>query len=208
MRDDVTWHHSFVQRHERCRVTGGQGATVWLTGLSGSGKSRIAALVERRLIDVGRAAYRLDGDNLRHGLNTDLGFDDTDRVENVRRVGEVARLFADAGIVAVVSLISPFRSGRDKVRAQHADAGLPFFEIHVNTPLAICEERDSKGLYAKARSGELRHFTGIDSPYEPPTAAHLVLTPAEGDPERQAELVLELLGGTGDATGHHLRKAR
>ena len=148
---------------------------------------------ERLLVESGRPAYVLDGDNIRHGLNADLGFSDDDRRENVRRVGEVARLMADAGIVALVPVISPFVAVRDAVRAAHEGAGIPFFEVFVDTPLELCEQRDPKGLYAKARRGELPGFTGIDSPYEPPAAPELVLTPADGDPDAQARRVLSLL---------------
>jgi bifunctional enzyme CysN/CysC len=166
---------------------------VWLTGLSGSGKSTVAVALEQRLVGAGRPAYILDGDNLRHGLNADLGFSDADRTENVRRVGEVARLLADAGVVAIVPVISPFRAGRDRVRALHAAAGVPFVEVFVDTPIEVCEQRDPKGLYKKARAGELAGFTGIDSPYEPPTSAELVLTPADGTPDDQAAEVLARL---------------
>jgi bifunctional enzyme CysN/CysC len=186
---DVTWHHGEVTRDERLT----RGATIWFTGLSGSGKSTIAAACERLLLAGGRPAYVLDGDNLRHGLNGDLGFSAEDRAENVRRVGEVARLFADAGVVVVVPLISPYRADRDRVRAAHDGAGLPFIEVHVATSIDVCEQRDPKGLYAKARAGEISGFTGIDDPYEPPVSPELVLTPADGTPERQAALVVETL---------------
>jgi adenylyl-sulfate kinase len=186
---NLTWHHGEISRDERPFL----GATVWLTGLSGSGKSTVAARLERLLVESGRPAYVLDGDNVRHGLNGDLGFTDDDRRENVRRIGEVARLMADAGVVALVPVISPFREGRDAVRAAHAAAAIPFLEVFVDTPIELCEQRDPKGLYAKARRGELPGFTGIDSPYEPPVAADLVLTPADGDPDAQAQRVLALL---------------
>jgi bifunctional enzyme CysN/CysC len=168
---------------------------VWFTGLSGSGKSTVAALVERALVAAGRPAYLLDGDNLRHGLNADLGFSAADRGENIRRVGEIARLFADAGVVALVPVISPYRVDRDRTRAVHAAAGLPFLEVFVDTPLAVCEARDPKGLYAKARAGEITGFTGIDDPYEAPAAPDLRLSPDDGDAEAQAALVLVLLAG-------------
>ena len=187
--DNVVWHTGAVDRGERPSA----GATVWFTGLSGSGKSTVAALVERSLVAVGRPAYLLDGDNLRHGLNADLGFSAADRTENIRRVGEVARLFADAGVVALVPVISPYRADRSRVRAIHEDVGLPFLEVFVDTPLSVCEERDPKGLYAKARAGEIRGFTGIDDPYEAPADPDLRLTPADGDAEAQAELVLRAL---------------
>jgi len=189
----VVWHPGHVAREERSRATGGGGRVVWFTGLSGSGKSTVAVEVERALVSSGRAAYLLDGDNLRLGLNVDLGFSAADRDENVRRVGEVATLFADAGVVALVPLVSPYRSARDAVRARVIAAGLPFAEVFVDTPLQICEQRDPKGLYAKARAGELSGMTGIDDPYEAPSAPELVLTPADGDAGAQARRVLALL---------------
>jgi len=172
---DVVWHAGNVQRSDR-----GQGRTLWLTGLSASGKSSLAVELERQLVEAGRSAYILDGDNLRHGLNADLGFSAADRAENIRRVGEVAALFADAGGVAIASLISPFAAERATARAVHERAGLPFTEIYVDTPLADCEARDPKGLYAKARSGEIAEFTGISSPYEPPLTPQFRVTPADG----------------------------
>ncbi|MBH0776430.1 adenylyl-sulfate kinase [Nocardia bovistercoris] len=185
----VVWHATAVGRDERAT----RGLTVWLTGLSGSGKSTVAVELERRLVASGRPAFLLDGDNLRHGLNSDLGFSDADRGENIRRVGEVAKLFAEAGVVAVVSLISPFAADRDRVRAAHVAAGIPFVEVFVDTPLAVCEERDPKGMYAKARAGEIRGFTGIDAPYEAPVEPDLVLRPEHGDPAAMAAVVLGLL---------------
>jgi len=186
---NITWHAGEVTAVDRPSL----GATVWLTGLSGSGKSTVAVELERLLVAAGRPAYRLDGDNLRHGLNADLGFTAEDRDENVRRAGEVARLFADAGVVAVVPLISPFRAGRDRARAVHDGAGVRFLEVFVDTPIELCEQRDPKGLYAKARAGEITGFTGIDDPYEAPASPELVLTPADGDPVAQARRVLALL---------------
>ncbi|MGY1900358.1 adenylyl-sulfate kinase [Nocardia gipuzkoensis] len=185
----VVWHSTAVERDER----GTRGLTVWLTGLSGSGKSTVAVELERRLVAAGRPAFLLDGDNLRHGLNSDLGFSPADREENVRRVGEVAKLFADAGVVAVVSLISPYRADRDRVRAAHEAAGIPFLEVFVDTPLAVCEARDPKGMYAKARAGEIRGFTGIDDPYEAPTDAEIVLRPDHGDPASMAATIIARL---------------
>ena len=158
MSTNVTWHDGEVGRNDRPS----QGATVWLTGLSGSGKSTVAVVLEQLLVGLGRPAYRLDGDNLRLGLNADLGFTTADRDENVRRAGEVARLFAEAGVVAIVPLISPYRTGRDHARKIHLEAGLPFYEVFVDTPLSICEQRDPKGLYVKARAGEIKGFTGIN----------------------------------------------
>jgi bifunctional enzyme CysN/CysC len=185
----VVWHPAAVGRSDRAT----QGMTVWLTGLSASGKSTIAAELERRLVLAGRPAYRLDGDNLRHGLNAGLGFSPQDRAENVRRVGEVAQLFADAGLVAIVSLISPYRTDRDLVRARHAAAGLPFLEVFVDTPVDVCESRDPKGMYARARAGEITGFTGVDDPYEVPVEPALVLRPQDGDPAAMAAKVLALL---------------
>ncbi len=191
--ENVVWHESDLPRSDRWAALGVAGATLWFTGLSGSGKSTVAVAVERRLLEAGTPAYLLDGDNLRHGLNGDLGFSAEDRSENVRRVGEVARLFADAGVVALVPLISPYRADRDRARAAHDAARVPFFEVFVNTPIEECEARDPKGLYAKARAGEITGFTGIDDPYEAPVAPDLELTPADGDPAAQAQVVLGLL---------------
>jgi bifunctional enzyme CysN/CysC len=174
----VFWHDATVGRDARWSAAGLRGATVWFTGLSGSGKSTVADAVATALLAEGRAVYVLDGDNVRHGLNADLGFSAPDRAENVRRIGEVARLMADAGLVALVPVVSPYRVDRDRVRAAHAAADLPFLEVHMATPLATCEARDPKGLYAKARAGELTGMTGIDDPYEAPPAPELTLTPA------------------------------
>ncbi|MEV0542283.1 adenylyl-sulfate kinase [Nocardia salmonicida] len=186
----VVWHRSAVSRAER----GHAGATVWLTGLSGSGKSTLAVELERQLVAAGRPAYLLDGDNLRHGLNAGLGFTPADRDENVRRVAEVAALFADSGAVAIVSVISPFAAQRSNARTAHADRELPFHEVFVDTPLSECERRDAKGLYAKARAGELPGFTGIGSPYERPENADLVITPELGSPAEIAAHILRELG--------------
>jgi bifunctional enzyme CysN/CysC len=185
---NITWHAG-VARGERLF----RGATVWFTGLSGSGKSTVAAICEHQLIALGRPAYLLDGDNLRHGLNADLGFSAADRTENIRRVGEVARLFADAGVVALVPVISPYSADRNRARQAHDDVGLPFFEVFVDTPIEVCEARDPKGLYAKARAGEIKGFTGIDDPYEAPEHPDLRLTPDDGTAEQLASRVLALL---------------
>jgi bifunctional enzyme CysN/CysC len=193
----AVWHPGHVSREDRWSTSVRAGATLWFTGLSGSGKSSVAVEVERLLVAAGRSAYLLDGDNLRHGLNGDLGFSDEDRTENVRRVGEVARLFADAGVVAIVPLISPFRAGRDHARQVHEVAGLPFAEIFIDTPLEICEQRDPKGLYAQARAGSLRGMTGIDAPYEPPLEPTLRLVPADGDVTAMALRVIALLDSVG-----------
>ncbi|MGI9601802.1 MAG: adenylyl-sulfate kinase [Acidimicrobiales bacterium] len=191
---NVVWHGGHFARNDRWGALGVRGATLWFTGLSGSGKSTVAVEVERLLIEQRQPAYLLDGDNLRHGLNGDLGFTAEDRDENVRRVSEVARLFADAGTVALVPLVSPYRAARDRAREIHQLADVPFFEVFIDTPIELCEQRDPKGLYAKARAGEIKGFTGIDDPYEAPARPELVLTPEHGDPEQQARSVLELLG--------------
>jgi adenylyl-sulfate kinase len=190
---NVVWHAGSLSRADRRAALGFSGATVWLTGLSGSGKSTVAVALERLLVDAGRPAYLLDGDNLRHGLNGDLGFSPVDRDENVRRASEVARLFADAGVTAIVPLISPYRAGRERAREIHTRAGLAFIEVFVDTPIELCEARDPKGLYAKARAGELTGFTGVDDPYEAPSSPELVLRPSDGSPAEQAALVLALV---------------
>jgi len=174
---NITWHEGDVSRGTRAGVTGGAGATLWFTGLSGSGKSTLAAAVERRLVAGGRAAYRLDGDNLRTGINADLGFSREERLENCRRVAEVARLFADASMVAVVAVISPYAESRAFARRIHAEASLPFVEVFMATPAAECAVRDPKGLYADAASGSITSFTGIDDPYEVPDDPDLAIGP-------------------------------
>lgn len=190
---DVVWHPSAVERAARWEVTGTAGATVWLTGLSGSGKSTLAVELERHLIGLGRASYILDGDNLRHGLNGDLGFSEEDRDENVRRVAHVARLFADAGLVAIVPLISPYREARLQARRIHDAAGLAFLEVFVDTPLEVCEQRDPKGLYARARRGEVTGMTGIDAPYEAPAHPDLHLSMDRVDPAVAVGSIVERL---------------
>lgn len=197
---NLTWHHAALTRAERWAAAGAWGVTVWFTGLSGSGKSTVAVALERLLVAEGRLTSLLDGDNLRHGLNADLGFSEEDRTENVRRVGEVARLMAEAGVVALVPVISPFRWGRDAVRTAHEAAGLRFIEVFVDTPLEACEARDPKGLYAKARRGQLSGMTGVDSPYEAPLRPDLVLRPADGPAEAQAERILPLCKGASAAS--------
>jgi bifunctional enzyme CysN/CysC len=188
---NVVSHKPTCTREQRATV----GMTVWLTGLSASGKSTVGAELERRLVVAGRPAYLLDGDNLRHGVNAGLGFTMHDRQENVRRAGEIAKLFADAGLIAVVSLISPYRADRDQVRQIHENAGLRFVEVFVDTPLEVCAERDPKGLYAKARAGEITGFTGVDDPYEVPHSPDVILRPDDGDPGSQAGILLDWLGG-------------
>lgn len=190
---DVTWDPAALTRQRRWDALGQRGATVWFTGLSGSGKSTIARRVEASLVQRGRMAYRLDGDNLRHGLNTGLGFSPEDRCENVRRVAEVAALFADAGVVALVALVSPFREGRDAARRTHASAGLAFFEVWVDTSLDECRRRDPKGLYRRADEGSLPQMTGVEQAYEPPERPELVIPGATSSVADAASQVLELL---------------
>ncbi len=186
---NIVWQAGEVSRSARPS----RGATVWFTGLSGSGKSTVAAAVESALVAAGRPAYLLDGDNLRHGLNADLGFTPDDRAENVRRVAHVAQLLADAGVVALVPVISPYRAGRQYARDIHVAAELPFVEVWVSTPIEECERRDPKGLYVRARAGELRAFTGIDDPYEAPEAPELMLPTHELSVGAAVELVLQHL---------------
>jgi bifunctional enzyme CysN/CysC len=169
------WHEPAISREARWAHHHLHGATVWLTGLSGSGKSTIANDLARELFSANVLAYVLDADNLRHGLNANLGYTDDDRSENVRRVGEVARLFADAGFVAIVPIISPFAVDRRRVRVAHETSGLGFVEVHVATALAECERRDVKGLYARVRAGQMQGVSGVDAPYEAPTAPDLVV---------------------------------
>jgi adenylyl-sulfate kinase len=176
---NVVWQQTQTTREGRWAALGHAGATVWLTGLPASGKSTLAAAVEARLLAEGRAAYLLDGDNLRHGLNGDLGFSPEDRAENVRRTAEVAALIADAGVVALAALVSPYVADRDAARTVHGHRGIAFLEIHVATSLAECERRDPKGLYARARAGELDGLTGVSAPYEPPESPDLRVVPDE-----------------------------
>jgi adenylylsulfate kinase len=190
---NITWHEGHVKREERQQLLNQQGCTLWFTGLSGSGKSTIAFTLEHALVQRGHLAYVLDGDNIRHGLNKNLGFSAADREENIRRIGEVAKLFADTGIIAMTSFISPYRKDRDNVRALHQAGNLRFLEIHVNTPLETCEKRDPKGLYKKARAGELKNFTGIDDPYEPPTKPELSLDATTVSPQQATVQLLTYL---------------
>ena len=169
------WHEPGVTRAQRWNKHGLSGATVWLTGLSGSGKSTIANELARELLNTSRLAYILDADNSRHGLNADLGFTDEDRAENIRRMAEVACLFADSGLVAVVPIISPFIASRAHARKIHEDRNMKFIEVHVATPLDECERRDTKGLYAKVRSGDMTGLSGVDSPYEAPVSPDVVV---------------------------------
>jgi len=189
--ENLTWHIGEVDRDARATAHGHRGAVLWLTGLSGSGKSTIGHRVERMLIERGAFAYVLDGDNIRLGLNRDLGFSPEDRVENIRRIGEVARLFADAGALVLSAFISPYRQDRDRVRALMAPG--EFIEVFVDTPLEICEARDPKGLYKKARAGEISNFTGLDAPYEAPDIPEVRLETAELSVDEAAAQVIRYL---------------
>jgi adenylylsulfate kinase len=170
---NITWHASEIGRADREKLLGQKGATIWLTGLSGSGKSTIAVAAEAEIVRRGRLAYVLDGDNVRHGLNSNLGFSPEDRTENIRRIGEVAKLFTDSGVLCFTSFISPYRADRDTARALMSDDD--FIEVFVDADVATCEERDPKGLYKKARAGEIPEFTGISAPYEAPEKPELVV---------------------------------
>ena len=173
--NNITWHEGIISRKDRIRLTGQQGLTLWFTGLSASGKSTLAAALEKFLLERGLKAYRLDGDNIRFGLNSDLGFSAEDRKENIRRISEVAKLFADASLISLTSFISPYAADREEARRIHDLAGVPFIEVFVDCPIDVAEQRDPKGLYKKARSGLIKGFTGIDDPYEAPASPEIHL---------------------------------
>jgi len=194
---NITWHDGDIKREERWSALNTTGLTMWFTGLSASGKSTIASALEQALVNRGVNCYRLDGDNVRFGLNKNLGFSAEDRAENIRRISEVAKLFADSGAVTLTSFISPYRADRDACRELHDAAGLKFVEVFVDTPLDVCEQRDPKGLYKKARAGEIKGFTGIDDPYESPENAELILKTAEMPLEACVEACIEYLEGAG-----------
>ncbi len=194
---NITWHEGTVTRQERQDNLSQKGATIWLTGLSASGKSTIAVALEQVLMQQGKRAYVLDGDNVRHGLNKNLGFSAEDRTENIRRIGEVSKLFADAGLLSITSFISPYSADRDLVRKLHDEADIPFLEVYVELPLKVAEERDPQGLYKKARAGEIKGFTGIDDPYEEPSNAELILHTADQTIEESVRTLLELIDARG-----------
>jgi adenylylsulfate kinase len=192
---NITWHKGEVTRADRQRMLGQKGCVIWFTGLSGSGKSTLAHAVEEKLFAMGHLTYVLDGDNVRFGLNKNLGFSPADREENIRRIGEVSKLFADAGVFAMTAFISPYRADRDNARALLAEG--EFVEVYVKVPLAVAEERDPKGLYKKARAGEIKEFTGIDAPYEEPLNAELVIDTSEHNLEESADMVVAYLQKSG-----------
>ncbi|GME85591.1 unnamed protein product [Ambrosiozyma monospora] len=192
MSTNITWHHNLTH-DERKTLAKQSGATLWLTGLSASGKSTIACALERYLLSKNVNSYRLDGDNVRFGLNKDLGFSEKDRNENIRRISEVSKLFADACLISVTSFISPYRADRDEARKLHESAGLPFVEIYVDVPLEVAEKRDPKGLYKKARQGLIKNFTGIDDPYEAPEKPEIHLNTAESSVEECVEIIVKYL---------------
>ena len=188
---NITWHEGSVSREEREQLLNQKGVTVWMTGLSASGKSTIACILEQMLLHKHKHAYRLDGDNIRMGLNKNLGFSAEDRAENIRRIGEVAKLFTDAGVIAITSFISPYKKDRDAVRALNKPG--EFIEVYVNVSLEAAEKRDPKGLYKKARAGQIKGFTGIDDPYEAPEKAEIVIDTEAMKPEVAAERLLKYL---------------
>ena len=190
---NVTWQDGEVSREDRSDILRQRGATIWFTGLSGSGKSTIAIALERALYSIGKLSYRLDGDNVRLGINKNLGFSEADRKENIRRIGEVAKLFGDAGLLSLSSFISPYKGDRDEVRELHKQAGLKFIEVFVDCSLAEAEKRDPKGLYKKARAGEIKNFTGIDDPYEAPTSPEIYLKTDEMSVDQEVQIILDHL---------------
>jgi adenylyl-sulfate kinase len=192
---NLTWQDHTVDRHEREALLGQKGCVLWFTGLSGSGKSTVAGALEKALMQKGHLAYRLDGDNIRHGLNADLGFSPAERTENIRRIGEVAALFVDAGVIVLTAFISPYRA--DRARVKQTAAQDRFLEIYVRAPLAVCEQRDPKGLYRRARAGQIAQFTGIDAPYEEPVAADVILDTDRLSVNRCVALLLETLKAKG-----------
>jgi len=190
---NVTWQDGEISREDRFNILRQRGATIWFTGLSGSGKSTIAVALEHALYNVGKLSYRLDGDNVRLGINKNLGFSEADRKENIRRIGEVAKLFGDAGLLSLSSFISPYKGDRDEVRDLHEQSGLKFIEVFVDCSLAEAERRDPKGLYKKARAGEIKNFTGIDDPYEAPTDPEIHLKTDEMTLEQEVQIILDHL---------------
>ncbi len=198
---NITWHSGSVTKEDREKLLNQKGAVIWFTGLSGSGKSTLAHAVEEKLFESGHLSYVLDGDNIRHGLNKNLGFSPEDREENIRRIGEVSKLFCDAGIIAMTAFISPYLSDREKARSL-VESG-KFIEIFVKVPLEVAEQRDPKGLYKKARAGEIKEFTGIDAPYEEPMNAELIIDTSKHSLEESTEIVIKYLRDKKIISPHH-----
>ena len=194
---NVTWHEGLVSREDRYNILRQKGATIWFTGLSGSGKSTVAVALEKALMEKGHLCYRLDGDNIRLGINKNLGFSAEDRTENIRRIGEISKLFVDTGVIVLSSFVSPYRADRDIVRELHDAGDMDFLEIFVDVPLDVAEQRDPKGLYKKARAGEIKNFTGISDPYEAPLNAELVLNSHEQSLEEEVEILLAMMSERG-----------
>lgn len=187
---NIVWHKTNVTREDRETLLKQKGIVLWFTGLSGSGKSTVAVALEKKLHDMGKLTYLLDGDNVRHGLNKNLGFTDEDRVENIRRISEVAKLFVDSGVITIATFISPFIEERNKVREL---LGNDFVEVYIDCPLEVCEKRDPKGIYHKARKGEIKNFTGIDSPYEKPTNPEITVSTNLNSIEECVDLIIDYL---------------
>jgi adenylylsulfate kinase len=190
---NVYWHDGEVSREDRNTLLKQKGATLWFTGLSGSGKSTIAVALEKALMEKGHLCYRLDGDNIRLGINKNLGFSAQDRTENIRRIGEISKLFVDTGVIVLSSFVSPYRADRDIVRELHDAGEMAFLEVFVDVPLDVAEQRDPKGLYKKARAGEIKNFTGISDPYEAPLKAELVLNSHEQTLEEEVNILLAMM---------------
>jgi adenylylsulfate kinase len=204
---NVTWHDGEVSRENRYQLLRQKGATIWFTGLSGSGKSTIAVALETALFYNSKMSYRLDGDNVRLGINKNLGFSEQDRKENIRRIGEIAKLFGDAGVISLSSFISPYKADRDEVRRLHEAANLPFVEVFVDCSLATAEERDPKGLYKKARAGEIKNFTGIDDPYEAPQNPELHLHTDEMTLDEEVSIIIDYLKENGIIGAQYFTRA-
>lgn len=190
---NIVWHDGAIAKEHRYALLNQKGATVWLTGLSGSGKSTVSVALEQMMFKKGFLMYRLDGDNIRFGLNSNLGFTAEDRTENIRRISEVAKLMGEVGVVSTSAFISPYIADRDVARKVHEKAGIPFVEVHVDVPLAVAEERDPKGLYKKARKGEIKNFTGIDDPYEAPLKPEIKIDTSKSTVDECAKIILEYL---------------
>ncbi len=188
---NITWHHGKITKEDRIRLMRQKGVTIWLTGLSGAGKSTIAVELEHALVENGHQAYILDGDNIRHGLNKNLGFSPEDRAENIRRIGEVAKLFTDANIITITAFISPYRKDREEARALQRKG--EFIEVYVKCPVEVCEERDVKGLYKKARAGEIKEFTGISAPYEEPLDPEITIDTSRLSVEESTRTIIGYL---------------